>query len=53
MIKNWCGTGIKDNKPNKYDKMIELMEKQIDLQKQILYTLNLHHEDARKMWKID
>ena len=53
MIKNWCGTGLKDNKSTKFDKMVELMEKQLKLQKEILYTLKQHHDDARKMWKIE
>ena len=55
MIKNWCGTGSdpKNNKPTKFDKMIELMKQQIELQEQILTTLNSHHEDARKAWGKD
>ena len=36
-----------------YETIVGLMEQQIELQEQILITLNSHHDDARKMWNID
>ena len=36
-----------------YETIVGLMKQQIELQEQILITLNSHHDDARKMWKID
>lgn len=59
--RGWCGTGAdpKNKKPTKFDKilvvqldMIDLLEKQLKLQEQLLETLNRHHKDARKAWKL-
>ena len=36
-----------------YETVVGLMKQQIELQEQILTTLNSHHDDARKMWNID
>jgi len=36
-----------------YETIVGLMKQQIELQEQILITLNSHHDDARKMWNLD
>ena len=52
--RNWCGTGPdpKKKRPTRFDRMIELMEAQLELQKELLKTLNKHHKDAREAWKM-
>ena len=36
-----------------YETVVALMKQQIELQEQLLITLNSHHADARKMWEMD
>ena len=36
-----------------YETIVALMKQQIELQEQLLITLNSHHADARKMWEMD
>ena len=36
-----------------YETIVGLMKQQIELQEQILITLNSHHDDARKAWGKD
>jgi len=37
----------------KLDTLVQLIRQQIELQEQLLITLNSHHKDARKMWDLD
>ena len=51
MIKPRCGTmdDLK-RKSNKFDKMIALLEKQLEKQEQIIEILEKHHASAVNAW---